>query len=212
MAACWRHEYNQWVGGEAGVIQSWWQQSGKWRQIPQSERRGKHTLCTVETANLVFANSKWQNLGKASIRISSSSISNSRTPQLQGFLRSELSLAPWVTLKNLSCYPPLNISGIRQFWICHCTLGAGNIFQDKVASELFVQFFVHLLLSTIGSTEKAQFVRRQQKKTVSIAWQLREMVLFLQKIDFPENINDGTDCADSMTVMAFLLQSMNTWW
>ena len=89
-------------------------------------------------------------------------------------------------------------------------MGAGNIFQDKVASELFVQFFVHLLLSTIGSTEKAQFVRRQQKKTVSIAWQLREMVLFLQKIDFPENINDGTDCADSMTVMAFLLQSMNT--
>ena len=51
--------------------QCWWsdrgdpiceQQSAKWRQIPQSEHRGKHTLCTVETANLVFANGKWQNL------------------------------------------------------------------------------------------------------------------------------------------------------
>ena len=155
-----------------------------------------------------------------------------------GFLRSKQSLVflffpcyiivfGYDTFKIFLWYPQLNVSGIniREFYICRCTLSAGNIFllrcptffQDKVAGELFVWFLVHLLLSTIGSGKSticqlAKGGSSKKRLCPKPTGSASEKWFFTKdRLSRHDMVDDGMPCSDSMTVMAFLLPSMTTW-
>ena len=101
-----RHEYNQCrrtVGRGDPICE---RQSAEWRQIPQSEHGGKHTLCTLETANLGFAEFR------QTVRHWNENSFDHKCKQSLFLLSLIIFCHIMSHIREFLWHPPLNVSGI----------------------------------------------------------------------------------------------------